>query len=50
MSDNFYDLYFELQKIYMLAADADASNWQEHCDLITKKVYKLINEKNNNSQ
>lgn len=47
MSDNFYDLYFELQKIYMLAADADAKSWQQHCHLICKKVYKLINEENN---
>lgn len=49
MSDKFYDLYFELQEIYMLAADADSTNWQEYCDIIRKKVYKLINEKNNQS-
>ena len=47
MSDNFYDLYFELQEIYMLAADADSTNWQEYCDIIRKKVYRLIYEKNN---
>ena len=49
MSDNFYNLYFELQEIYMLAADADASNWQEYCDRIRRKVYKLLYEKNNQS-
>ena len=49
MSDNFYDLYFELQEIYMLAADADGTNWQDHCDLIAKKVFKLFNEKNHQS-
>lgn len=49
MSDKFYDFYFELQEIYMLAADADSTNWQEYCDIIRKKVYKLINEKNNQS-
>ena len=51
MSDKFYDLYFELQEIYMLAADADSTNWQEYCDIIRKKVFKLLDyEKNNNSQ
>ena len=50
MSDHFYDLYFDLQKIYMLAADADSSNWEQHCSLICQKIFKLLNnEKNNNS-
>ena len=50
MSDNFYDLYFELQEIYMLAADVDSNNWEQHCSLICKKVFKLLNyEKNNKS-
>lgn len=49
MSDKFYDLYFELQEIYMLAADANPDNWEVHCELIRSKVWKLLNEKNNNS-
>ena len=49
MSDHFYDLFFELQEIYMLAADATLENWEAHCELIRTKIWKLLNEKNNKS-
>ena len=48
MSDKFYDLYFTLQEIYMLATDATPDNWEVHCECIRSKVWKLLNEKNNN--
>ena len=49
MSDKYYNLYFTLQEIYMLAADATPDNWEVHCDLIRIKIWKLLNEKNNQS-
>ena len=52
MSDNYMDLELFLQKIYLLAANADRSTWQYNCELIQKYIYGYLNledEKNNKS-
>ena len=36
------DLFLDLEEIYMLAADADSTNWEHYCDLIRKKIYVIL--------
>ena len=43
MNDNFFDLNIALQKIYMLASDADSTNWQKHADCICNIIKKVLN-------
>lgn len=43
MNDNFFDLNIAIQKIYMLAADADSTNWQKHVDCICNIIKKVLN-------
>ena len=42
MNDNFFDLNIALQQIYMLAADADESSWQDHNDHICSIIKKVL--------
>ena len=42
MNDNFFDLSIALQKIYMLASDADDSTWQDHNDRICAIIKKVL--------
>ena len=42
MNDNFFDLNIALQKIYMLASDADESTWQDHNGRICSIIKKVL--------
>lgn len=42
MSDQYYDLFFAIQKIYMLAADADETTWQDYNDRICRIISKVL--------
>ena len=42
MSDNLMNLELELQQIYMLASDANGSNYKTTCEKICRKILKIF--------